>query len=268
MIALPAVDLRGGRCVQLVGGRPDDERVSLPDPVEVARRWWDAGFGALHVVDLDAALGDGHNRELVARLCSATAADVQVGGGLRDDAAVGAVLDAGAARAIVGTRAVEDQPWLDALAARHPGRVVVAADVRDGRVLRRGWTESGGPEVQAFLTGLAGLPLAGVLCTDVGREGRMEGIDRPVLAAVIAASSHPVQASGGIASTRDLEVLEGLGAAGAVLGMALYTGTLDPSGVAERWGTASPAPDGPDPDVPSAAGGAETASPSNRGDET
>lgn len=236
MIALPAVDLRGGRCVQLVGGRPREERVSLPDPVAVARRWWDAGFGWLHVVDLDAALGEGRNGDLVARLCSATPAAVQVGGGLRDDGAVAAVLDAGARRAVVGTRAVDDRPWLEALAARHPGRIVVAADVRDGRVLRRGWTEAADVAVGDFVGGLSGLPLAAVLCTDVGREGRMEGVDRAATAAVVRASPHPVQASGGIASLKDLATIAEVGAAGAVLGMALYTGALDPAAVAASWG--------------------------------
>lgn len=236
MIALPAVDLRGGRCVQLVGGRPEDEPISLPDPVEVARRWWSTGFRSLHVVDLDAALGDGDNRTLVRRIVSATAATVQVGGGLRDDPTVAAVLEAGAARAVVGTRAVEDRPWLEALARRHPGRIVVAADVRDGVVQRRGWRESAGLAVETFLTGLAELPLAGVLWTDVGREGRMEGFDREATAAVIEASPHPLQASGGIASLDDLEALEAMGAEGAVLGMALYTGTLEAAAVAARWG--------------------------------
>jgi len=237
MIAFPAVDLKGGRCVQLVGGRPEDERVSLPDPVEVARRWWDTGFGSLHVIDLDAALGLGDNRELVQQLCGATDAVVQVGGGLRDDESVASVLDAGAARVIVGTRAVDDRAWLEALAARHPDRVVVAADVRDGIVLRRGWTEAAGLPVERFVSELKGIPLAGVLCTDVGREGRMQGIDRSGMAGVIEASPHPVQASGGITSLADLSTLAELGAAGAVLGMALYTGALDADAVAREYGT-------------------------------
>jgi phosphoribosylformimino-5-aminoimidazole carboxamide ribotide isomerase len=237
VIAYPAVDLRGGRCVQLVGGCPEDERVSLPNPLEVADRWWLTGFRSLHVIDLDAALGSGNNRELVQRLCDATDADVQVGGGLRDDEAVAEVLDAGADRVIVGTRAVDDRAWLEALASRHPGRVVVAADVRDGIVLRRGWTEAAGLPVEHFVAGLEGIPLAGVLCTDVGREGRMQGIDRSSMGTVIEACPHPVQASGGITSLGDLAALAELGAAGAVLGMALYTGTLDAGAVAREYGT-------------------------------
>lgn len=236
MIAVPAVDLKGGRCVQLVGGRPDEERVSLPDAVAVARHWWASGFEALHVVDLDAALGSGDNADLVARVVSATPADTGVGGGVRDDARADALLAAGADRVIVGTRAVDDPTWLGTLARRHPGRVVVAADVRDGVVLRRGWTEATGLEVGAFVAGLAGVPLAGVLCTDVGREGRLGGIDAPAMHEVVAASAHPVWISGGVTTMDDLAALDAVGAAGVVLGMALYTEALDAGEVAARWG--------------------------------
>ncbi|MBW3534532.1 MAG: 1-(5-phosphoribosyl)-5-[(5-phosphoribosylamino)methylideneamino] imidazole-4-carboxamide isomerase [Gemmatimonadetes bacterium] len=237
MIALPAVDLKGGRCVQLVGGRPDEERISLPDPVEVARGWWDAGFRWLHVVDLDAALGDGDNRDAVAAVLEATPASAQVGGGVRDDEAVAALLEAGARRVVVGTRAVDDPEWLRAVARRHPGRVVVAADVRAGVVLRRGWTEASSLRVEPFLEGLADVPLAGVLCTDVAREGRMEGIDLTGVRTVLAASPHPVQVSGGITTMDDLAALATAGAAGAVLGMALYTDTLDAEAVATAYGS-------------------------------
>jgi phosphoribosylformimino-5-aminoimidazole carboxamide ribotide isomerase len=236
VIAAPAVDLRGGRCVQLVGGRPEDERVSLPDPVAVARDWWSRGFRTLHVVDLDAALGHGNNGALVADLAAATPATVQVGGGLRDDEAVERVLSAGADRAMVGTRAVDDPGWLATLARRHPGRIMVAADIRDGKVLRRGWTEASTLDILDFVRGLASLPLAGVLCTDVAREGRVQGIDLEGARAVITASPHPVWISGGISTQQDLDNLSGAGAAGAVLGMALYTGSLDPDAVAREYG--------------------------------
>ncbi len=236
MIALPAVDLRGGLCVQLVGGRPEDERVALPDPAAVARRWWREGFRSLHVVDLDAALGSGDNRDVVAEVLGATSAESQVGGGVRDDAAVEALLASGADRVVVGTRAVDDPVWLRAAAGRNPGRLVVAADVREGVVLRRGWTEASELRVEAFLEGLADVPLAGVLCTDVAREGRMEGIDLAGVKAVLAASPHPVQVSGGVTTMDDLAALADVGAAGAVLGMALYTGALDAAAVAAAWG--------------------------------
>lgn len=236
MIAAPAVDLKGGRCVQLVGGRPEDVRVSLPDPVAVARHWASLGFGSLHVVDLDAALGGGDNRAVVARVATATGAVTQVGGGVRDERRLRELLAGGADRVVVGTRAVDDPSWLREVAYRHPDRIVVAADIREGRVLRRGWTEESGTEVASLLAAVADIPLAGVLCTDVAREGRMEGIDLASMADIVDRSAHPVWISGGITTLEDLAALDELGAHGVVLGMALYTGTLDPATVAERYG--------------------------------
>lgn len=236
MIALPAVDLKGGRCVQLVGGRPEDERVSLPDPVAVARDWWARGFAQLHLVDLDAALGTGDNLPVLRDLLAATPATTQAGGGIRDDLRADALLEAGADRVIVGTRAVDDAKWLEALAARHPGRVVVAADTRDGFVVRKGWTEAAGLTVGDLLDRIRDLPLAGVLTTDVGMEGRMEGVDRAAVARILRWRTVPVWISGGVTTEDDLAWLEDRGAAGAVLGMALYTGVLDADRVAARWG--------------------------------
>ncbi len=236
MIAAPAVDLKGGRCVQLVGGRPDEVRVSLPDPVAIAQSWYERGFGTLHLVDLDAALGSGDNLELIHRLVRATPAETQVGGGVRDESLAVELLDAGADRIVVGTRALDDPDWLASLALGHPGRVMVALDTRDGRILRRGWTEETALEIASYLPSLGTLPLAGILSTDVGREGRLEGIDRESCRQVISTSPHPVWASGGVTTEDELEYLDAQGAAGVVLGMALYTETLNPSDVAARWG--------------------------------
>ena len=227
MIVLPAVDLRGGRAVQWVGGRPETEAVSLPDPVTVARRWVAAGFGALHVVDLDAALGAGSNRMPVRAILAAVDVPVQVGGGVRDDADVDELLGAGAARVIVGTRAVRDRAWLAGVSARRPGKLVVAADSRGGEVLTHGWAEGAGLRVDDFLRGLAGLPLAAVLVTDVDREGQRRGVDAALFARLAAAAPVPLFAAGGIRDARDVAALRAAGAAGAVAGMALYTGDLD-----------------------------------------
>jgi phosphoribosylformimino-5-aminoimidazole carboxamide ribotide isomerase len=239
VIVAPAVDLKGGRCVQLVGGRPDRVAVELPDPVAAARRWHDAGFSTLHVVDLDAALGSGGDPDAVLRVITGTPALTQVGGGVRDSERATTLLEAGASRIVVGTRALEDPEWLGLLAARHPGRVMVAVDVRDGRILRRGWTEETALTVPEYLPTLGGLALAGILSTNVGREGRLEGIDREVCREAVEASPHPVWASGGVTTVDELEYLEGIGVTGVVLGMALYTGRLEAAAVAARWGGVS-----------------------------
>ena len=225
-----AIDLRGGVAVQLVGGVPGSEKIREPDPVALAARWLEAGFDAIHVVDLDAALGDGENAAVVAAISRAVRgrALLQVGGGIRDDDAVARALEL-ADRAIVGSRAVEDRAWLEAVARRWPERLVVAADVAGGRVLSRGWTTSTGLDAGAFVAGLDPLPLAGVLVTDVDREGRQAGIDAGLFRGLAAGTRHPVLAAGGVTGADDIETLRSAGAAGAVLGMALYTGRLDPA---------------------------------------
>ncbi len=236
MIAAPAVDLKDGRCVQLVGGRPEDERVSLPDPVGVARGWRDRGFRVLHVVDLDAALDRGGNLDLVSRIARDAPGEIQVGGGIRDTDRARVLIGAGVDRIILGTRAIDDPAWRREIAGRFPDTVILAADARAGRVLRRGWTEETSLDVEAFLEDIGTLPLAGVLWTDVGREGRAEGIDRGGVDQVLAASPHPVWISGGVTTIDELRFLRDRGAAGAVLGMALYTGILDADEVAEEFG--------------------------------
>jgi phosphoribosylformimino-5-aminoimidazole carboxamide ribotide isomerase len=241
VIAAPAVDLKDGRCVQLVGGRPDAVAVSLPDPVAAAARWYATGFGTLHVVDLDAALSSGDNLDVILDVLRATDAETQVGGGIRDDARAEALLEGGADRIVVGTRALDDAAWISALARAYPARVMVALDTQDGRILRKGWTEETRLELTTYLPSLADLPLAGILSTNVGREGRLQGIDREACREVVDLSPHPVWASGGVTTTAELEYLDGIGAAGAVLGMALYTDRLNAADVAARWGRANTA---------------------------
>jgi len=236
MIVAPAVDLKGGRCVQLVGGRPEDERVSLPDPVAQAVFWWEAGFGTLHVVDLDAALSQGHNRDVIETIVGETPATLQVGGGVRDEASLETLLGLGVHRVIVGTRAIDDPAWLEALAVKHPDRIVVAADVRNGTVVRKGWTESSGIPVLDLLKGLEPLPLAGILNTDVSREGRMAGMDTAAARTVVRGTRHPVGGSGGITTSGALRAMDEAGAAGAIVGMALYTNTLSIEATAREFG--------------------------------
>ena len=236
MIAWPAVDLMGGRVVQLVGGRPEEERVSWPDPVAAARHWIDdVGFRALHVIDLDAALGTGSNREAIDAILRAVDVPVQVGGGIRDKDAIDELLEAGAARVIAGTRAVEDRLWLEQIATGHPGRIVVAADAREREVVVHGWTEGAGQSVCHFMRSLDDLPLAGILVTDVSREGRLAGIDTQLFGDVVLCSAHPILAAGGIAVEEDLRRLADAGVAGAVLGMSIYAGDIDAARVAREF---------------------------------
>jgi phosphoribosylformimino-5-aminoimidazole carboxamide ribotide isomerase len=234
VLVIPAVDLREGACVQLVGGAYEDERVRLDEPLAVARRWREAGFRSLHVVDLDAATRRGDNRALVGALL-AEGGDVQVGGGVRDQSTIAGLIADGATRVVIGTRALEDPTWLAMVAQQFPGRIVVAVDSRNGRVTTHGWTRTHGRDVVRTLAGLAALPLAGALVTSVEREGRMEGPDLELSARAVEAVPFPVHASGGIATPDDLRALASRGIAAAVLGMALYTGALDARAIAEEF---------------------------------
>ena len=235
MIAIPAVDLRGGACVQLVGGSYAQERVRLENPLEVARQWERYGFERLHVVDLDAATGNGTNLPLVRTLISDAGLPVQVGGGVRSSELVEELLEAGASRVIVGTRAIEEPEWIADLAARHPGEIIVAADVRERRVTTRGWQHTLPVDILDLVEELNGLMLGGLLVTAVHREGQMQGTDLPLMEDVAELSLFPVFASGGVSSMQDLRALEHRGLAGAVIGMALYTGALDPVVVAGEF---------------------------------
>lgn len=236
MIAIPAVDLREGACVQLVGGSYAEERVRRDDPVEVAREWVRHGFSRLHVVDLDAATGRGANSAIVRGILHDSGVPVQVGGGVRDGDRLDELLEDGAEWVVAGTRAIEDPEWLAEMASHRPGRIIVAADVRERRVVTRGWGRTLPQHITDVVEELNGLPLAGLLVTAVHREGQMQGPDLPLMEDVAEASHVPVLASGGITTADDLRALAHRGVAGAVIGMALYTGTMDPRAVAAEFG--------------------------------
>jgi len=235
VIVIPAVDLRDGACVQLVGGAYEQERVRMDNPLEVARGWARLGFRRLHLVDLDAATERGDNADLVHEILREVDAGIQVGGGVRDIAHVDRLVMAGAARVVVGTRAIEDPGWLDEVASIFPGRIIVAADVRGRRLATHGWSRTMAWDIASIIESLNDHDLAGVLVTAVHREGQLAGTDLFLMDEVAELSAHPVIASGGIASLYGLRELADRGVAGAVVGMALYTGALDGRTVAEEF---------------------------------
>lgn len=235
MLAIPAIDLRDGHCVQLVGGDYANEAVRLNDPLQVAKRWVDVGFSRLHIVDLDAATDRGDNRALVRTIVRDCGVSVQVGGGVRTTDAVDSLMRDGADHVVIGTRGVEDPAWLSAQAQLAPSRLVLAADVRGRTVLTRGWAAASSRDVVDLINELAHLPLAGLLVTAVAVEGTMQGADLALMQDVVAASPWPVIASGGVGSLQDLRALETLGISAVVLGMALYTGALDARIVAKEF---------------------------------
>jgi phosphoribosylformimino-5-aminoimidazole carboxamide ribotide isomerase len=235
MQVIPAVDLRDGACVQLVGGSYADERVRIPNPQAVADNWARIGFGRIHLVDLDAATGRGSNREIVTAILGMGAMKVQCGGGVRDLDTIAEMLDAGASQVVLGTRAIEDRAWLDEAVFRYPNRITVAADSKGGRLATRGWSATDSQNVIDFIDELSPLPLAAILVTAVEREGRMEGPDLTLMRELALRSRSPLQASGGVRSVDDLRALAELGVSATVVGMALYTGALDPQTILEEF---------------------------------
>jgi phosphoribosylformimino-5-aminoimidazole carboxamide ribotide isomerase len=233
MIILPAVDLREGACVQLVGGDYAAEKVRLDDPPAVALDWSRHGFPWLHVVDLDAAMGKGSNADVIETILRDIPMQVQVGGGVRSAERIEALLEAGAVRVVVGTRAIEEPDWIAEMAQEFPGVLVVAADVRERKVVTRGWQATSGRQVVDVVEALSAHPLAGLLVTAVHKEGQMEGTDLRLMEDVVDVAGVPVFASGGVGGLGDLRALVDTGVAGVVVGMALYTGALDPRAAVE-----------------------------------
>ena len=230
MIVIPAVDVKEGRCVRLRQGRADAETVFSEDPVAMATQWAARGAQRLHVVDLDGAFGHPRQTALVAKLVAAVApVPVEVGGGLRDIAAVESVLEAGAAWAVVGTRAALDERFLDDVCRRCAARIIVAVDARGARVAVKGWTEVTDITVTDLGRRAAAAGAAALLYTDVSRDGTAQGPNIDDTVALARAVPIPVLASGGVASVADITAIAAVadaGIEGVVVGRALYTGAL------------------------------------------
>ena len=225
MIVIPAIDLREGRVVRLTQGDPARATEYEEDPVRVARRFEREGAPLLHVVDLDAALGDGSNRKAVEAVCSAIHIPVQVGGGLRTMEVVEDALAAGASRVVLGSAAVWSPGFVRQAVERCGHRVVVAVDIRGDRAMARGWKEEG-PPVEELVPQLdeAGAPR--YLVTSIHVDGTMEGPDIELYRRLGRLTDRPLIASGGVGSTDDLRTLTEAGVEAVVVGRALYEGRM------------------------------------------
>jgi phosphoribosylanthranilate isomerase len=222
---LPAVDVAGGQAVQLVQGVAGSEK-RFGDPVEAALRWQDAGAEWLHLVDLDAAFGRGHNRELLATIVGRVDLRVELSGGIRDDESLGAAMATGCRRVNIGTAALEQPEWCAGAIAHWGDRVAVGLDVRGRTLAARGWTRDGG-DLYEVLARLDAEGCARYVVTDVNKDGMLQGPNLGLLRDVCAATDRPVVASGGITELADLEALAALvpeGVEGAIVGTALYEG--------------------------------------------
>lgn len=239
----PAIDLRGGRCVRLLQGDYDRETVFGEDPIAMTRRFVDGGAARLHIVDLDGAR-DGVPKQaaLVGRMVRAAGVPCQLGGGIRSLESAAAYLDAGVERVVVGSIAIESPDVLERMAARFPGRIVLGLDARDGMVAVRGWRETSGLTAIDVARRHEGLPLAAVVYTDIAKDGMLSGPNLPALSAMIAAVGLPVVASGGVSNEGDIRAVAGAGAAGCIVGKALYAGAVSLEGAIAAAGERPRAP--------------------------
>ena len=241
MEIVPAIDIRGGRCVRLYQGDYGRETVYADDPVEMARRWQDEGAPRLHVVDLDGARdGLPTNAELVARIVAVARVPVQVGGGLRDMPAIQRYLGTGVDRAVLGTAAVKDRTLLAEALAEYGQRIVVSVDARAGQVAVQGWEQQTQLAAAELMSELANLGVSRFIYTDTARDGTLEGPNFQAIESLTARVGVPVIYAGGVSSIDDLVRLASLGLEGAIVGQALYTRDVVLREALEVLGTALP----------------------------
>jgi phosphoribosylformimino-5-aminoimidazole carboxamide ribotide isomerase len=225
VIVVPAIDVRGGRVVRLLRGDPARQTDYGDDPAAVARGFEAAGAGLIHVVDLDAALGSGSNREAIGEVCRSVHVAVQVGGGVRSMDALEAVLASGAAHAVLGTALLERPELLLEAVSRYRDRVVAAVDVLEGRVMVRGWGDAGRP-VEEVLALVEETRPVRVLMTSIAVDGSLQGPDLELYRRALTLTSVPLLASGGVHDLDDVRALADVGVEGVIVGRAIYEGTL------------------------------------------
>ncbi len=231
MIIIPAVDIKNGKCVRLLQGRMDQETVFSDDPAAMARRWQEQGAELIHVVDLDGAFEKSpQNLRSIKQILETTNADIQVGGGIRNEETVRMFLNIGVTRVIIGTEAIRNPRMVRDASQAFPGRIVVGIDARDGQVAIEGWAETTQTEAVDLARQFEDCGVAAINFTDIHRDGMQTGPNIEETRKLAEAVSIPVVASGGVSTledVRNLMPLEASGVVGIISGRALYSGTLD-----------------------------------------
>lgn len=232
MFIYPAIDLLNGRCVRLRQGDYSRETVFSDDPAAVARRWVELGADRIHVVDLDGAkAGKPVNGPVVRKIVEAAKVPVQLGGGIRTDDDLAAAFDWGVRWAVLGSKALKSPEWVRTVATRHPNRIVLGVDAKDGFVATEGWLEVSKVKAVELAKHVCDSPLAAVVYTDIAKDGMMSGPNFEALAEMQAAVAVPVIASGGVCTLDHVSRLIAAGSPGCIIGRALYEGSLDLSEV-------------------------------------
>lgn len=228
MIIYPAIDLRGGRCVRLRQGDFQQETIFGNDPGDMARQWQSQGAQALHLVDLDGAkAGKPTNIEALTSIRRAVTIPLQVGGGLRSEQDLQLIFDLGIERAILGSKACQDPAWLEQRARRYPNRILLGLDAKAGMVATEGWLEVSQVAALDLARQVSSYPLAGIIYTDIAKDGMMAGPNWEGLAEMSEATPLPIIASGGVTTADDVRRLRTMQLAGCIIGRALYEKTID-----------------------------------------
>ncbi|GAA4450149.1 1-(5-phosphoribosyl)-5-[(5-phosphoribosylamino)methylideneamino]imidazole-4-carboxamide isomerase [Novipirellula rosea] len=227
----PAIDLRHGKPVRLKQGDYDRQTIFGDDPVEFAKRWQDAGAKRLHLVDLDAARGDDpeRNRDAAKRIVEATGLPCQLGGGVRDEAAIKLLLGLGLTRLVVGSQALKQPAWFASMCDRYPGQLAAGIDARDGMVATDGWLETSSTPAIELAQDLRSRTanIAAIIYTDIARDGMMSGPNFDGLAQMASATDIPLVASGGVTTLEDVRQLVEMDMPAAIIGRSLYDGAMN-----------------------------------------
>ena len=227
MLIIPAIDLKGGKCVRLTQGQKDAETVFSDDPVEMAKSWEDQGADYLHVVDLDGAFeGIPKNLTIVEQIIKQIKVPIEFGGGLRTTRSIKTMLDLGTDRVIVGTKAIDSPSWVDELCKTFPGRIAVGIDAKNGKVAVKGWTSLCEWTAIDFAREIEKASPCTIIFTDISKDGMLQGPNISSLKELLLAVKTPVIASGGISSLKDIEAICHLPIEGMIIGKALYTGHI------------------------------------------
>lgn len=229
MLIIPAIDLKGGKCVRLLQGREEAVTVYSEDPESTAKLWESYGARLLHIVDLDGAFsGSQKNLEAIRKIRAAVAMEIEVGGGIRSMGKIDELIDIGIERVILGTAVIENPSLLHEACGRYPGRIFVAIDARDGKVAVKGWVEITSVGARELALKVEKEGVSGIIYTDISKDGMMTGPNVGAVEKMVRTVDIPVIASGGVSSITDIERLLGIrGLWGAITGKAIYSGAID-----------------------------------------
>ncbi len=228
MYIIPAIDLMEGKCVRLIQGQYHRQITYQDDPTRQARQFSSAGAQWLHIVDLDGArLGKPVNTETISAIAALDLMKIELGGGIRNEDSIKQMLDIGAERVIIGTKAVSDFEWFSQMAEKYPAKIALGLDAKGSKVAIHAWTQDSPQQLLEFAIEAAKLPLAVIIYTDITKDGMMAGPNLERTKEIVQAVQLPVIASGGISRIDDIKKLTELGVEAAIIGRALYEGTLN-----------------------------------------